>query len=530
MLLIVIIFLLFAILIVLFLFFTDKNASFSDQTLHVLFIDLIRKNKNKFIVNCDNFLIQSKMTYPQLLHWGFSFIPKYLIPKATLFSPAIFSIVSLLSFLFFVFSVHPYLAIYKISLEKFLLLCGLLFVSTPYSYNIINAKNMGISARGLGLFLGQLYTYSMVLFILHDSYSYFIIACFLSLLIFMSSQFASQHIFFSTILLTIFYQSFILLIPIVVSVISFFLITPRLAYQFFYGNINYKKFYYKYLAKSHILMYRESIWKDIFWEIWKLLLTKKKPKGGGTLFMYIYTNPIVILLFSLPLTVPICLYFMFNLIQKCTIGGYDNFVLLLTMPIIISLFLFLLFSFRETRFLGEPERYVEFTIGFMSVTLVLLLCEHLYIIYGILSFQFLLVFLQVYASRIRIKRKIKNLQEGLIKINNIINENLRQDDEIRLLSNNTEIMRLLTDSRKKVFYGSLYSEWYGKFHYTDLYYNFNEMKADMILPVIEEFNISHFVLDTNILSYERFNSLIKTHARSFKQLIEKDNLIAYKIC
>ena len=508
--------------------FLKKSLFASDEALHILFIDQIKKNKHKFIKHCNAFLIQSKMTYPQLIHWMFSFFSKSWINKISRFTPMIFSIGSLLFFFFFALKSYYCFSDLNISKEEFLVLAGLLFVTTPFNYNINNAKNGGISARGFGLMLGQIYTYGLVLYILLGSGHYLFVSGAVALLILMSSQFAAQYILFSTILLMPFYSSLVIIIPLISSLVLFFLIMPQIAWQFFSGNLGHKKFYYKYLAKSFILAYRASIWKDVFYEIWRLIFTKSKPKGGGTLFMYIYTNPIVILLFSLPLTLPIFFYFLYKIIQAGALQ--DDLIMILNVPIIVSLILFIFFSFNKTRFLGEPERYAEFTLGFMAVIITFLLRNHLYVLHTIILFQILFVLFQAYISRLRFKVKTKNIYQGLLHINTKINQNNSKDENIRILSNNTEIMRMLTDSERQVFYGSLYSEWYGKFHYTELYINYLELKGNMILPVIEEFKINYFVLDINRLPISQFNAIINSTSIRFRQIAEVDNLVAYKIC
>ncbi len=523
--LIYIIILLVTFQIILLLLFFAKVSMASDQSIHILFIDLIRKNKHRLISVCDSFLIQNKMTYPQFVHWFFSFVPKHRVGTVTSCLPFIFSTISLVLFIFFVVGLSSDLLSDQISLEKLLFLSGLLFISTPFTYNINSAKNVGISARGFGLFLGQLYTYSLVLYLLHHSTIYLWIAAISALFIFMSSQFASQYILFSTLLLAIFYQSLTIFIPLVGSVISYFIISPKIASQFFSGNFGHKKFYYKYLAERLLFTYRESVWKDIFWEIWKLLFTRNKPKGGGTKFMYIYNNPAIVLIFSLPLTIPVVYY---TLVHSAD-SAQHRLITLLGIPVVASLVLFVLFSFRKTRFLGEPERYVEFIIGFTSVITVILFHSQIVIIYCLICYQVACVLAQAFIAKYRTKIKMKSLVDGLNSVNNSIATNFTASEEIRLLSNNTEIMRVLTDSTKKVFYGSLYSEWYGKFHYAELYHTFDRMKDEMILPVILGHKINCFVLDINFFSSTEFETACVKSSVVYEKFAVKDNLVAYKI-
>ena len=523
MLLIIVVFL-FVITVFLFSIFITRNSLSSDQAIHLLFIDLIKKNKHRFISSCDNFLIQKKMVYPQLIHWIFSFIPNRFINVAALFTPLVYALFSLITFLFFILSIYPVLPAYS-SKEELLLLAGLLFITTPYNFNITNAKNVGISARGVGLFLGQLYTYSLVLYIVDGSYYYLIISVLSALFIFMSSQFASQYILFITPIFSLFNLSWVLLLPLFISIGVYFLIAPQISYQFFAGNLGHKKFYYKYLADKLLLKYRESIWKDVFWEIWRLIFTKSKPRGSGTLFMYIYSNSFILLLFSLPLALPLSVITLFDVFSEAS-----SISIILGIPIVISVTLFFIFSFKGTRFLGEPERYVEFAIGFMAVYSVFLFKNNLQLLYLLLVYQVCFVFIHALVARLRRKHKTKAVKEKMDYISSSIDVSVKNNEEVRLLSNSTEVMRMLTNICRKVFYPSLYSEWYGKFHYLDLYYDFDHLKENMIAEVIKEHKINIFVLDTNLLSEQQFISIIQKESLIAEQLSRRENLVAYKTC
>lgn len=514
----------------LFMLFYVKSTLGSDQSVHLLFISLIRENRHRMINQCKAFMIQPNMIYPQLLHWIFSFLPMKSLSLVSSILPMISALLSLSAFLFFLNFLSPY---YQFDTMAMLTM-GLIFVTTPFTYNINNAKNAGISARGLGLFLGQLYTYCMILYALSGNYLFILVGAVAGLLIFMSSQFASQYLLFGCVILTALYGSFIPVATVAASVILYFAISPVIARQFFVGNLGHKKFYYKFLADKLLLTYRESIWKDVFYEIWRLIFTRQSPKGGGTTFMYVYNNPFVALVTGMPLAVIVILLVFYNAIA--TDEFIKGVVWIMCAPVVCGMILFFLTSLKKTRFLGEPERYVEFSIGPAAFLAGLFIFElqsfgsNGYLILSIiLGYQILMVLFQAFVARKRSKMKARGIVESVRVINDSIEQETDKEKTVKLLSNNTEIMRSLITAQRQVFYPSLYSSWYGKFHYPDLYNTFDEMKSEMIIPVVREFAINHFVLDTNFLTQKNFEASCRKESLPVTVIASHGNLISYKI-
>lgn len=502
-----------------FVLFNNKKILASDQRVHLLYIDAIKKNKHKFILTCGNYLVQKKISYPQFIHWCLSFFSNKAVVQLQRYFPLIFATLSTLAFCFFSVKVYSYINP-SFSVESFTLISGLIFVLTPFSYNINNAKNAGISARGLGVFFGQVYAYCLVLFTIEGLYVYLLIAFFCALIIILSNQLGTQYLLFATPLFSLVYLDGFLMIPLVVSILAFFLILPKVFLQFWVGQFGHKLFYFRHIYKT-LLKYRASIWGDVFWYIWKLLITRQKPKGGGTLFMYIYTNSIIILIFMLPLTLPVLSYCIFYF------SRLDCHIKFLFFPILIGLILFILFSFRRTRFLGEPERYVEFNIGFMAVLCLFFFKQDIYV--SLIIYQVVIVVFQIIAPRIKVKVKQGKISNRLVLIENQLIAFSSSGIEVRLLSNNTEITRLLLGPMIKVFYGSVNTEMYGEFHYNELYHDFNRMKNEKIVPVINSFDINYFILDTDFCAVSDFEQLVFSAGLVFDQVFHEANLILYKV-
>lgn len=507
-----------------YLSFVKKETAGSDHYIHFSIIGLIKNNNNRFIKYCSYYLFQEKMTYPQFLHWILSFLSNKRLSVISKYIPTVFSFLSNIAFLCFLYFLIPHLSIGE-SESYYLLLSTALFVLTPYTYNIANAKNAGISARGMGLLLGQVYTYSLVLYYLSQSYVFLVPAAVSVSLAIFSSQFASQYIIFITPLLALGFGSITYIIPLLLGVLLSFVTNFTITSQFFWGNWGHKKFYSKFLAKTFILKYRYSVWKDLFWDFWVYLFKKTKPEGGGTLFMYIYTNPLVILIFSIPLYFPVLTLSSISIINMKIEQKSVEFAL--TVPLISAFLLFIIFSFRKTRFLGEPERYLEFVLGILSVTAAVFLINEAFISILILIYQFIFIAFQISLARLR-NRKKGNIETNLLEEIDVKIRASSLNDDVRILSNNTETLRSLIRPERKIFQGGLYSEWYGKFHYLDIYYTFNHLKEDKIVPIIKEFKINFFVLDKGYLDEGSFNNLFFNKI-DISKLKENESYILYKI-
>ena len=92
----------------------------SDHYYHDTIIDFIRLNRHRFLRERPDFLYDSKMVYPQLYHWLFSFVPASRKEPAVWFSSIAFSVGSYVLFLWFLDQIFPALAeTYPVNRNRF---------------------------------------------------------------------------------------------------------------------------------------------------------------------------------------------------------------------------------------------------------------------------------------------------------------------------------------------------------------------------------------------------------------------------
>jgi hypothetical protein len=130
----------------------------------------------------------------------------------------------------------------------------------------------------------------------------------------------------------------------------FVAVHPRYSLAYLWHTLKFIYTYATLLSQKYILSHRFSIWRDLWRDIWQ-----KLARNRADAVKYAYGNSVLIVVLLNPA-------FMIALISWLAYDsrptGIEQFAGDLT---ISGGLIMLLTSFRPTRFLGEPERYVEAT-------------------------------------------------------------------------------------------------------------------------------------------------------------------------
>ncbi len=495
----------------------------TDQFYHELIIRAIKNNRNRFIKENPYIIGDNNMAYPQLLHWVLSFFPLKNIARnaiiINLFSTMI-SAISLFLFVNFILAFPQF--DFLENQKKVVLLTGLAYASFPFSYDMINAKNMGISARGIGLFLGQAYLYLISLYLITENLYFLALLIPISILIFFSSAFSMQFILFATPIISALSLNIYIFIPLLLA----FFICYGLKPHFFKGQFTHKKLYKLHLAERYILQTRFSIWRDLVYDFWILVFDKKVSMVEK--IKYISSNSIVVVVSSMPFAILTLVYFIHN----------PTFPFLF-IPILSCFMVFLLTCFRNTRFLGEPERYLEFCLGYLSIVAALgcMVFPSLYwLLFGYsVLFIALRLFFYVYYSKTNrnvIRRdEVKEIKENLERI---IDE--KPNNSNNILSNSTQYAKILLNPKWKTFWHPLFQQNVGKYHFVDLFPESYDFISENVIPdLIADFSINYFLCD-----YTRVESSRKHFIEGLEKKgivldnvmtnTDDNNLILYKVC
>ena len=331
----------------------NKTSFGSDHFIHLSILEKIKSNGFKYGVKKISGYNEENSTYPILFHY----ILACFFYKTAINNPnRIGFVITIISIFFFnLFLSH----IIGLADWIFILKANIVFLIFPFSYIYWNAKNMGLTARGFGLLIGQIFTYCLVFYLKGEgSIAWIIMMTVFSFTALLGSQFAFQYIFFISLVTSLFVSQVQLLIPVLISLIMFRLLLPKFSKEFFRGQYNHKRNYALYLAPIYILKTRPSIYRDFIYDFWIKLRQLKKEKVK-TLY-YIYSNPVFELIYGFPFLWVFVFYYLTE----------EPLIQLNTFNLVIgsSLSIFFLISLRPFRFLGEPQRYVEFVIPLISIS------------------------------------------------------------------------------------------------------------------------------------------------------------------
>lgn len=325
-----------------------KSSLGTDHFVHLRIIKYLKSNKEYFLK--DVFTLNERYCfYPFLFHWLISKLPCRVINGQGYKKINLVIKISRI-FLFNFFCLQFGLAD---DLLKGLLL-NLVYLSFPFSYLKWNAINSGLSARGFGLLLGEAYLYSIYGYFIYDHYLFYLILCVLGILFYLSSQFSTQFFILSSLFFTVYLLDFRFILIPVFSAILYYLLFKKVAISYFYGQLNHKRNYVLFFLKTQF-KYRKSFYRDFVYDFWIKL--KKNPKQG---IRYFVTNPFIEISYGY-------LYLILYLILKpLSFNNLSN----LEIIVFSGVFCFVLTTFRFTRFLGEAQRYIQFTIPFITIAFV----------------------------------------------------------------------------------------------------------------------------------------------------------------
>lgn len=388
----------------------------SDHSYHFKLINLIKRNNYRFVVNFDDIYSYMEVC-PQLYHWICSAInPNFLLKKAN-YVNYIIGFVLIISFNIFLWLYQMCQHDYFGNIE--ILLLNILFITIPISYVIWNAKFMGLSARIFGLFLSYIYIFILFFYINESSLELF---CYLSLIVFfmlLGSQFAYQFFLFSNPFIAICLNKYEILLLIPISILILFIFNYKYALNFLKSQYNHKRNYSKFMIKDCHFKARYSIWRDFVYDFWL-----KKDKA------YFLGNPVIeVFIGALPNCFVLCYFPFSNAINN------DSLWLLYILAS-SSFFAFWITSLRIGRFLGEPQRYIEFGIPFFTILSIVVFPIWLNVIFIIFNVVILLWYAKNSQYHRQLPEHIK-IREELIEYM----KNNFTDEYKHLLSNDNEIAR-----------------------------------------------------------------------------------------
>lgn len=319
----------------------------SDHPVHVFLTRRIRKNRYRLFVRIPDLLNDCYCgAVPLYLHWIIAHFGKRAVYWCErLLNPAVNAVHVILASL-----IGLYVCRHEGLPGEFAALAAALFALTPQFYHALSARNFGLSARGTGLAL--LTAFFAVAYLAQQPGAPLesrLALGVLGWLIWGFSTFAQQALCILSVLMLLFTGRWTALGGAASGLALFVALHPRYSLGYLRHTAAFIRTYAKELAPIYILKRRESVWRDLVWDIWV-----RFGKGGtAQALRYAYENPVVTIVILNPFAAWCC--------WEAVRGGdfrHGIFGYCLALTLCGSAAA-LLTSFRVTRFLGEPERYVE---------------------------------------------------------------------------------------------------------------------------------------------------------------------------
>ena len=457
----------------------------SDHAYHYRLLNLIRKNYHFPVANFER-IYQYFSVCPQLYHVFCSFIPNdFLLKKANIIN----HVIMLFMIIAFGFFAYDILTDYFPNATFSFLFASLLFVLTPITYAIWNAKFMGLSARAFGLLLGHLFGYFCFYYLMGMEWEYFLsyqfgiygILILITIAMLTGSQFSFQFFLFSSFFLSVCTLHFEFLLLGGLAIIFQCLTNFQLTKQFWIAQYHHKRNYSKYMAPTWQLAARPSIWCDFIYDFWV-----KKDRS------YILGNPVIEIMLGALLNIAVFLFYFF-----CG-DRYDPIQWNLFLLLAASFFAFFVTSLRFGRFLGEPQRYIEFGIPFACILACLVFPFWLLVIFLLFDVFVLLWYRKNSQHHRQLPEHIKIRGELLDFMRNIY------DDEYKnLLCNDTEIARHLYISKYRVYIPDHCTYYATKEDFYTAFYNndYHIMSPDFLLQSLNDAQKGYIIFYTNLLKF-----------------------------
>jgi hypothetical protein len=400
----------------------------SDNSVHVFLIRAIRNNHFRLFTRVPRIINESYCgAFPLMLHLLLSRLPiKALDRIAVHLNPSMNLVLCSLTWLSAGLALQGGLfslgALAAVSVMTF----------TPQYYNAFNARNHGVSSRSLGIVFFGVF---QCLYFLTESHGFGLLlslsVCVLGYCVLAFNTFATQALVLAVIVYSFWTGTWAQLIFLGLSIAAFLIVHPRYASSYLKHTLLFINKYRTALADIFILKQRYSIWRDLTGDI----LAKFREEGARRGGSYAYGNSLLVLVFQNPIAI---------------VGGLGGWFVEIDTPYVefcwriasIALLIFFFTSFRATRFLGEPERYIEIATPFSVVAAVSFLLDTWgFLAVGIaLCYQILATIGQLVVA----KRLSRYLEERWTGVRTLLDEIAARVDpaHIRFGSNNDEIVKV----------------------------------------------------------------------------------------
>ncbi|WP_133511699.1 hypothetical protein [Candidatus Thiosymbion oneisti] len=458
-----------------------SEKSGSDHPVHQFLRNRIIENRGRLFTTIPNLLnVSHCAALPLYLHWIIARFSVGAIKwSERMLNPIVNSIHTLL--IFCIAGTATFFS--EISIEE-VTWSALLFALTPQFYHALSARNFGLSARGTGLvLLTAFFACAYHMKFIPSTIPWWVATALFSWLVWGVSTFAQQALLFISVLL-LFVGQWRPFAGMLLGVGLFIVLHPKYAVYYLWNTFLFLRSYAAELAPVYILKYRPSIWRDLVYDIWK----KKSEYGWRKFLLYSYGNSVFIVFFLNPLAV----YSVFHYSYAWEWEGWYSYVISITFAGVGSA---IVTSLRSTRFLGEPERYIEVVTPWVTISSVHMLVENDDILIIIMILFIMLNIFQIIISW-KLMRHVTLANDELLDVEEAIEAYFGEN--VRFCCNNEQITKFFLKNKWKFAYYIATGQEYGGLTVNEIYSQFPNLSQSSCERVVEKYRVNCLLLDRNV--------------------------------
>jgi hypothetical protein len=481
----------------------------SDQSVHIFLMRCIQANGMRLYSRMPHLLNESFVgPYPIFLHWCLAWLTPTALKKASLTINPLFNLLicatGVAAMLLLPLSAHVSLATAGTA--------TLLLALTPQYYHAFSARNFGISARSAGIFLFAIFYLAYFLGANGAIQPLFLAASVVAgYLIIGTSTFAMQAMVFSAIPVALLSGKWIIFPVELSGFVLFLVLHPRHGWTLLVYTLGFMGVYRREWAPIYLFPQRASIWRDLVSDIWKM--ARNGPLDR--VISYAYGNGFLIVLLLNPLTVVGA----FSLRAL----AFDPFLQFCSILAIAGLVMAFLTSFRPTRFLGEPERYVELTTIFGTISGTVTLMHYQADLPAALACCFAFMDAAQLAIAIKLSRHIaKKIDAELVAAQSAI-EHALPATNVRFTSNSDNVIRLSLQRFWHYAQFWTYDRLFMGRTLTEAFDPYPIMRPEVLKDAIAEYRINAVIIDK---SGWASRSADETRLDNFKIVYEGSQYVA----
>lgn len=338
----------------------------SDEIYHLLCAKRIKENKFRYPEKLKDFLLPGIYDYPPLFHYLLAIFPKAKREKIAPYVSAILDSISVVLLYFFVLYItgvikqNNDLNAYSLAFSA-----GLIFTTSPaLLYYGVGPRAFHATPRTLGeLFLTTTFFLASIWYFQGFLWAFFVSGLFSGLAL-LASKFSGQVLIFFFVILAIFLKApFLLILPIVGFAFAY-LFSKGHYHKVLVGWIKHSIFYKNVLSKKFSLLVNRNNFSDI--KNIFVNITQKNLKNCVQNIINLISNNTYFILIIRNVMFFILLYFSFTYSQFFL----SNMVFIFLISWIgASLIVFFFTSLKPFMFLGEAERYIEYSVPAQAILL-----------------------------------------------------------------------------------------------------------------------------------------------------------------